>query len=64
MVKDLNRVYRETPALWARDLTPEGFRWIDANDAAGNTFTFIRQGPGGPRDVLVAGINFAGDPAP
>jgi 1,4-alpha-glucan branching enzyme len=62
MVKDLNRVYRETPALWARDLSPDGFRWIDANDAAGNTFTFIRQGPGGPRDVLVAGINFAGTP--
>ena len=24
MVKDLNRVYRETPAMWARDLTPRG----------------------------------------
>jgi 1,4-alpha-glucan branching enzyme len=48
--------------MWARDLTPEGFRWIDANDAAGNTFTFIRQGPGGPEDVLVAAINFSGGP--
>jgi 1,4-alpha-glucan branching enzyme len=62
MVKDLNRVYRETAALWSRDLTPDGFRWIDANDAAGNTFSWIRQGPGGPRDVLVAAINFSGEP--
>ena len=48
MVKDMNRVYRETPALWARDLTPEGFRWIDANDAAGNTFTLHPAGSGRP----------------
>ena len=41
-VKDLNRVYKETPALWALDLEPRGFEWIDANDAAGNTLSFLR----------------------
>jgi 1,4-alpha-glucan branching enzyme len=62
MMKDLNRVYRGTPAMWSQDLSPAGFRWIDANDAAGNTFSFIRQGTGGERDVLVCAVNFSGEP--
>jgi 1,4-alpha-glucan branching enzyme len=42
MVKDMNAVYRSSPALWALDTSPEGFSWIDANDAAGNTLSFLR----------------------
>jgi len=34
--RDLNAVYRRTPVLWELDASPEGFRWIDANDAQGN----------------------------
>src|SRR5206468_5371877 len=45
LVKDLNRVYRETPAMWSRDVDPAGFAWIDANDSGGNTFSFVRTGP-------------------
>ena len=44
LVGDLNRVYRETPALWSRDIDPAGFAWIDANDASGNVFSFLRYG--------------------
>ncbi len=44
LVRDLNRVYGESPALWARDDDPDGFRWIDANDAHRNVFSFIRRG--------------------
>jgi 1,4-alpha-glucan branching enzyme len=44
LVTDLNRLYRETPALWSRDSEPSGFNWIDANDAAGNVFSFVRTG--------------------
>jgi 1,4-alpha-glucan branching enzyme len=43
LVKDLNRVYRETPALWDIDFTPEGFGWIDANDVDNNVLTFYRR---------------------
>ena len=46
LVRDLNRVYRETPALWSQDTTPDGFRWIDADDAARNVFSFVRRAPG------------------
>ena len=49
LVRDLNRVYRETPALWARDVDPAGFAWIDANDAEGNVFSFFRCGPAAQR---------------
>jgi 1,4-alpha-glucan branching enzyme len=42
MVSDMNAAYRSAPALWALDSSPEGFSWIDANDAAGNTLSFLR----------------------
>ena len=44
LVRDLNRVYRETPALWQRDFEPDGFRWLEANDAANNVLAFMRLG--------------------
>ena len=40
--RDLNAIYRQTPALWRLDSSPEGFSWIDANDAQGNTLSFLR----------------------
>jgi 1,4-alpha-glucan branching enzyme len=46
LVRDLNRVYRETPALWQRDFEPDGFRWLEANDAAHNVLAFARLGEG------------------
>jgi 1,4-alpha-glucan branching enzyme len=61
VVRDLNRVYRESPALWQRDAEPDGFQWIDANDAGRNVFSFIRRGtPGTPELAVVA--NFAAVP--
>jgi 1,4-alpha-glucan branching enzyme len=46
LVRDLNRVYRDTPALWQRDFEPEGFAWLEANDAAHNVVAFVRLGEG------------------
>ncbi len=46
LVADLNAVYRATPALWARDFTPDGYAWIDANDNVGNVVSFLRFGSG------------------
>jgi len=40
--RDLNAVYRRMPALWQLDSEPEGFSWIDANDAQGNVLSFLR----------------------
>jgi 1,4-alpha-glucan branching enzyme len=56
-VRDLNRVYRETPALWARDVDPGGFAWIDANDAGNNVFSFLRYAPDGSALACVANFS-------
>ena len=42
LVRDLNRVYRDEPALWEVDFSPEGFRWLEPNDAANNVLAFMR----------------------
>ncbi|WP_434581890.1 1,4-alpha-glucan branching protein GlgB [Carbonactinospora thermoautotrophica] len=60
LVRDLNRVYQETPALWSRDTDPSGFTWLEANDAAGNVFAFLRWGEDG--SVLACVANFAAVP--
>ena len=60
LVRDLNRVYADTPALYARDNEPDGFEWLDANDASRNVFAFVRRAPGEPDLVCVA--NFAAVP--
>ena len=60
LVKDLNRVYRETPALWTQDTSPAGFRWITSEDSWHNTFSFLRIAPNG--DTLACIVNFAAIP--
>jgi 1,4-alpha-glucan branching enzyme len=60
LVRDLNKVYAETPALWAQDNDPAGFRWLDANDASHNVFSFLRTAPGAA--PLVCVVNFAAVP--
>ena len=42
LVQALNRVYRERPALWERDFSAEGFRWIDASDNDNSVLSFLR----------------------
>jgi len=41
-VRDLNRLYRQEPALYENDFDWSGFRWIDANDSDNSVFSFIR----------------------
>ncbi|MDO5699008.1 MAG: alpha amylase C-terminal domain-containing protein, partial [Dermatophilus congolensis] len=63
LVKDLNKLYKSRPALWELDNDFEGFSWIDANDANGNTFSFLRFGKDngkGARPVVASVINFSG----
>ena len=60
LVADLNRIYRDEPALWSDDASSSGFEWIDADDSAHNVLAFARRGTGG--ETIVAAINFAGVP--
>ena len=63
LVRDLNRVYRDTPALWAGDGDPATFQWIDANDAQRNTFSSLRRSPDlADSPELVCVTNYAVQP--
>jgi len=47
LMRDLNRTYRQTPALHARDDVQEGFAWVVGDDADNSVFAFLRRGPTG-----------------
>jgi 1,4-alpha-glucan branching enzyme len=57
-VRDLNRLYRDEPALWERDFDPSGFTWLEAGDGASNTLAFARFSGDGAR-ALVCVCNFS-----
>jgi len=60
LVGSLNRVYRDTPSLWARDNEPGGFEFLDGGAAAENIVTFLRwDHDGNPVACL---FNFSGQP--
>ncbi|WP_408589096.1 1,4-alpha-glucan branching protein GlgB [Novosphingobium sp.] len=50
-VRDLNRTYRETAALHARDCEVEGFEWLVVDDMAASVFAWVRRAPGSPDSV-------------
>ena len=61
LVRDLNRAYAARPALWSRDVDPDGFTWL-ANDADLNVSAFARRGAPagdapGPQLVCVANLS-------
>jgi 1,4-alpha-glucan branching enzyme len=53
LVRTLNTLHRGHAALHARDCEPEGFRWIDADDAAHSVFSWLRFDGAGGRPVAV-----------
>lgn len=57
LVRDLNRFYAETPALYERDCEPEGFAWIDCNDAEASVISYLRRGAD-PDDFVIIIVNF------
>jgi len=60
LVSDLNALYRDERALWERDFSGDGFKWLEYRDAGHNTVVFARFGDEGRPVVVVA--NFAGTP--
>jgi len=50
LVGDLNRLYRNEPALFRSDFRHEGFEWIEANDSGRSVLAFLRKDCGMPED--------------
>ena len=63
VVADLNRLYRDLPALHRHDCEADGFQWIVVDDAAQSVFVWLRRG--GPDDApVVVACNFTPEPRP
>lgn len=56
LVRDLNRAYRDKPALHARDCEPEGFEWLIVEDAANSVFAWVRRAPGAAPVAVIANL--------
>ncbi len=53
LVRDLNRVYADTPALYERDFEPGGIEWIDGDE---NVLSWLRRAHNG--DLILVIMNF------
>ncbi len=56
-VKDLNRLYKKSKALWEMGNGYENFEWIDCENRDQSIISFIRKGPS-IKDELIVVINF------
>ncbi len=57
LVRSVNRVSAETPALWELDNSAAGFRWLDADDAEHSAYAFLRFSADGSQ-VVACAANF------
>ena len=55
LVADLNRLYRELPALHVFDFDARGFQWIDCHDATQSVLSYLRSDD---ERIAVVALNF------
>ncbi len=53
LVGDLNKLYRDLPALHAGDAAEEGQYWLNADDEDNSVYSFVRRDPGSGAQVIV-----------
>jgi 1,4-alpha-glucan branching enzyme len=53
LVRDLNALYRATPALHQLDCEADGFEWVVSDDAGQSVLAFLRKARDGSPPVLV-----------
>ena len=54
LVGDLNRLYRDYPALHDQDDVPQGFQWLIGDDATNSVFAWLRWSKDGQPLLVVA----------
>ena len=57
LIRDLNALYRETPALYRRDHRADGFQWMNGAGDAESVISWVRHGEDGDKPVLAV-FNF------
>ena len=55
-VHDLNQLYKHLPALHDLDFQPQGFEWVDCQDADQSVLSYIRRARDG--SFIIAALNF------
>jgi 1,4-alpha-glucan branching enzyme len=58
IVRDLNHLYQSQPALHENEYAPEGFEWINADDADHSVLSWMRKSKDG-KDTLIFVANFS-----
>lgn len=58
MIKDLNTLYKGSPALYEKQFSPDGFQWIDYGDHNNSVLTYIRRGGHETENDLYVACNF------
>ncbi len=53
LVRDLNHLYRNLPALHRKDAEPDGFRWVVLDDRDQSVFAWLRFGDADDQPALV-----------
>jgi len=53
LVRELNGLYRRTPAMHVRDNDWTGFEWVDLTDYASSVISFLRKAPDGSQILWV-----------
>jgi 1,4-alpha-glucan branching enzyme len=56
LVRELNALYKTTPALYGRDCEGEGFQWLIADDRANSVFAWVRWAGDAPPVVVIANL--------
>jgi 1,4-alpha-glucan branching enzyme len=57
LVRELNRLYRASPALYEVDFHYSGFEWVDFRDGQNSIIAFLRRGRD-PKDFILICCNF------
>jgi 1,4-alpha-glucan branching enzyme len=57
MVRELNRLYKENPALYQVDFNYTGFEWVDFHDGESSIISFLRRAED-PTDFIMFCCNF------
>lgn len=55
LVKDLNRLYTHSPALYRHEFNWEGFEWVDCSDSEQSVLSYLRKGDG--EELMVVLLN-------
>jgi len=56
-IRDLNKLYKNYPALYEKQFDHSGFEWLEWNDSENSVLTYMRKGEK-PKETLVVICNF------